>query len=142
MSIQITHVDDSAIGAIMEPLAAALRTLDEEDRRIFAEVTELGLGDSPAANIWRQLMAVDLSFFRSETSQRLRAEGAAQGKAEGKAQGKAEGKAEAILDVLAQRRIAVPAAAHDRITACTDHGQLTSWLTRAITIETITDLFD
>ena len=79
-------------------------------------------------------MAVDLSFFRSETSQRLRAEGAAQGKA--------EGKAEAILDVLAQRRIAVPTEARDRITACTDHVQLTTWLGRAITIETITDLFD
>jgi len=130
MSIQITHVDDSAIGAIMKPLAAALRTLDEEDRRIFAELTELGLADSPAANIWRQLMAVDLSFFRSETSQRLRAEG------------KAEGKGEAILDVLAQRHIAVPAEARNRITTCTDHIQLTAWLTRAITIETITDLFD
>lgn len=132
----ITHVNNPAIGDIMKPLAAALRTLDEEDRRIFAELTELGLGKNPAANIWRQLMAVDLSFFRSETSQRLRAEG----KAEGVTEGKAEGKAEAILEILAQRHITVPHETRDRITACADQDQLTTWLRRAISIESINDL--
>jgi hypothetical protein len=32
-------------------LAAALRTTDEETARVFAELTELGLGDTAAAQI-------------------------------------------------------------------------------------------
>ena len=71
----ITHGKDDNAAAILKALAAALKTIDEETARIFAEFTELGLGTAPAAKIWRHLMSVDLSFFRSETSQRLRAEG-------------------------------------------------------------------
>jgi hypothetical protein len=111
-------------------LASALKTLDEETASIF---TELGLGDAPAAHTWRNIMAVDLDFFRSETSQRLRAEG--------RAQGEAHGRATAILLLLRQRGIVVPDTARDRITDCRDLDTLDTWFTRAITATTVDEIF-
>lgn len=46
-----------------------------------------------------------------------------------------------MLKVLAAQGIAVPADARARITACTDLDQLDVWLTRAVTITTIDELF-
>src|SRR5438105_3982261 len=67
----ITHSKDANAGAILKALAAALKTVDEDDAMIFAELTERGLGKTPAAETWRKIMAADLSFFRSETAQKL-----------------------------------------------------------------------
>ncbi|MGW3723749.1 hypothetical protein [Streptomyces sp. NPDC000851] len=125
----ITHAKDPNTPAILKALAVALKTIDEETARIFAELTELGLGNALAAETWRQLMAVDLSFFRSETSQRLRAEG------------RAEGRAEDILLILEARGIDVPEATRERIITCTDLDTLRTWLTRAVTVGTAEDLF-
>ncbi|MFF4243987.1 hypothetical protein ACFYY2_05895 [Streptomyces sp. NPDC001822] len=125
----ITHGKDPNAPAILEALATALKTLDEETAVIFGELTELGLGTSPAAQIWRDLMAVDLSFFRSESSQRLRAEG------------RAEGKAEAVVQVLEQRGITVSGEISARIRECTDPGALDRYLTLALSASSATDLF-
>ena len=66
-------------------------------------------------------MAVDLSFFRSETSQRLRAEG------------RAEGRAQDILLLLDKRGIPVPDEARRRIGECRDPEILETWFLRAVT---------
>jgi hypothetical protein len=121
----ITHAKDPDAPAILKALAVALKTIDEDTARIFAELTELGLGKALAAETWRQLMAVDLSFFRSETSQRLRA----------------ESRAEDILLILDARGIDVPDAARERIATCTDLDTLRTWVTRAATADTAEDLF-
>lgn len=125
----ITHGKDRNATAILKALAAALKTVDEETARIFAEFTELGLGTAPAAKIWRQLMSVDLSFFRSETSQRLRAEG------------RTEGHAEDILLVLGERGLEVPDDARARIMECTELETLRAWLKRSVTADKVEDLF-
>ncbi|WP_461063586.1 hypothetical protein [Streptomyces pseudoechinosporeus] len=129
----ITHGKDANAAAILKALAAALKTVDEESARIFAEFTELGLGTAPAAKIWRQLMSVDLSFFRSETSQRLRAEG--------RVEGHVEGHVEDILLVLSERGVEVPDDVRARITDCTDLETLRTWLKRSVTAATAEDLF-
>ncbi|MES5824410.1 hypothetical protein [Streptomyces sp. RG80] len=121
----ITHGRDPDAPAILKALAVALKTIDEETARIFAELTELGLGKALAAETWRQLMAVDLSFFRSETSQRLRA----------------ESRAEDILLILDARGIGVSEATRERITNCMDLETLRTWVTRAATAATAEDLF-
>ncbi|MFJ4656521.1 hypothetical protein ACIP5Y_35090 [Nocardia sp. NPDC088792] len=125
----ITHANDSDIGAILKTLATALQSIDEDDALIFAELTELGLGKGPAAKTWRQLMTVDLSFFRSETSQRLRAEG------------KAQGLAGAILKSLNARGIDVRPETQERIIGCTDPEVLDTWLDRSFTVDSADDLF-
>ncbi|MEV4967533.1 MULTISPECIES: hypothetical protein [Streptomyces] len=105
------------------------RIVGEETAIIFSELTELGLGNTPAAQIWRNLMAIDLSFFRSESSQRLRAEG------------KAEGKAEAVVQVLEQRGITVADGVRARINGCADADTLARWLARALSVERAEELF-
>ncbi|MEU5311018.1 hypothetical protein [Streptomyces sp. NPDC021562] len=110
-------------------LAAAPKGLqadDEDTASIYIELTEQGLGKTPAADLWRHLMAVDLSIFQSQTAQALRAEGLA----------------EALLVVLGGRGVDVGDEARDRITSCDDHDTLTTWLTRAATATTTAELFE
>ncbi|MEV6430688.1 hypothetical protein [Nocardia sp. NPDC051463] len=90
-------------------------------------------------------MPIDLSFFRSETSQRIRAEGYAIGFAEGRviglAEGRIQGRARSILHILDRRAIAVPDDVRFRITTCLDGDRIDRWFDRCITATTITDLF-
>ena len=48
----VTHGKEPNAPAILKALAVALKTVDEETARIFAELTELGLGTAPAAETW------------------------------------------------------------------------------------------
>jgi hypothetical protein len=70
-----------------------------------------------------------------------RAEGLDQGRAEGLDQGRAEGEAKMLLRVLAARGFAVPDEIRERVTGCTDTGQLEAWADRAITASSITEIF-
>ena len=87
-----------------------------------------GLGDRPAQRLWRQLVAVDLSFYKSPIAEEIRGEG--------REEGREEGLAMAILLVLARRGVEVPEDVRERVNACTDMGLLTTWLTRALTATT------
>ncbi len=127
----ITHGRSPDAAAILKALATALKTIDEETAQIFAE---LGLGTAPAAKLWRDLMSVDLKFFRSETSQRIREEG--------RVEGRAESRAEDILRILDRRGIALAADAQDRVRHCTNLDDLDLWFDRAITITNGPDLFE
>ena len=53
----------------------------------------------------------------------------------------AEGFALAVLLTLRRRGVSVPAAAEEKISRCTDMEQLDEWLARALTAETVDDLF-
>ncbi len=122
----ITHGREANAAAILKALASAMKTVDEKTAGIFIELTELGLGKAPAAQIWRDLMAADLSFFRSETSQRLRA----------------EGKAEFVLLILNERGIEVSGDVRERILACREPETLATWCIRSLTAESAADLFE
>lgn len=126
----ITHSKDPDVGAILKALAAALKTLDAEAASVYIEYTEQSLGTTPAADMWRDLMAVDLSFFRSETAQKLRREGMA------------EGKAEAIVRLLAMRGLGVPDEVRGRVFDCADPETLDLWFARAFSAATADQLFD
>ncbi|MBB5917267.1 hypothetical protein BJY24_006179 [Nocardia transvalensis] len=130
----VTHAKDPRIGEILTALATALRDVDDdEDRAILAELTELGLGSTRAATIWRQLMTVDMAFFRSETSQRLRAQG--------REEGRTEGIANSILRILDHRGIPLSPEARDRIATCSDTALLETWLDRAVAAPTADAVF-
>lgn len=79
-------------------------------------------------------MTMDLSFFQSPLAQELRDEG--------RAEGKAEGEAKALLLVLAGRGIDVSDETRERITNCTDHATLSTWLTRAATATSAAEIFE
>ncbi|MEV6279427.1 hypothetical protein [Nocardia sp. NPDC051832] len=127
----ITHATEPDVDEILRTFAAALRDTGEiAEHNIFAELTELALGrDSKATQLWRKLMSIDLSFFRSETSNLLREQGAVQELGN------------TIFLILDERGIAVPDDARTRIRACTDLERLRSWVRRAATITHAADLF-
>ncbi|MEY9927732.1 Rod binding domain-containing protein [Catenulispora sp. GP43] len=86
--------------------------------------------DTPADTIWRQMMAMDTSFYRSSFSRQLRAEG------------RAEGFAESVLRVLAKRGIALTEEQRARVEGCTDLDQLDAWLDRAAIATAASEVFD
>ncbi|KUN57139.1 hypothetical protein AQJ43_04110 [Streptomyces avermitilis] len=126
------HGRDRGIDAILKALAAALKgleVLDPETATIFVELTSQGLDKTWAAKIWRDLVAVDTSFFTSSLSQEIRAEG------------EAKGRAADILRILDRRGIPVADTDRERITSCDDLDALTLWFDRAITAASIAEVF-
>lgn len=122
----ITHAWHNKIDGVLQALVVALRTVDEETARIFAELTELGLGNAPSARRWSKLMSVEASFFRSRTSNMLRAEGAAR----------------SVLVVLESRGLDVTDEVRAQIEDCSDPELLMDWLKRAMTVERVEQIFD
>ncbi|MEV4578054.1 hypothetical protein AB0K16_32885 [Nonomuraea jabiensis] len=64
------------------------------------------------------------------------------GQAEGKAEGKAEEAVRMLLLVLGARGFDIPDDMRTRISTCADLAQLESWTTRAVTAQSLEDLFD
>ncbi|MFB7595502.1 hypothetical protein [Streptomyces sp. NPDC056160] len=129
----ITHAAGPYIGAILEALSTALRDVPEDVADPIIEFTAQGLGNRPAKHLWRNLVAVDLSFYKSYISEEIRDEG--------REQGRAQGRAEDILLVLEQRGIDVSEEAHSRVTGCDDPDILRTWLLRAVTAATVDEVF-
>ncbi|MFE4493475.1 hypothetical protein ACFRKD_13595 [Streptomyces niveus] len=125
----ITHADDPDIGAILKSLSAALREAPESLAGPLVELTAQGLGKRPAAEQWRNLVAVDLSFYTSPLSEEIRDEG------------RAAGRAEDILLALQQRDVPVSDEARERITTCTDLDVLREWFLRSLTASSAEDVF-
>ncbi|PWK70215.1 hypothetical protein BCL76_105168 [Streptomyces sp. CG 926] len=126
----ITHAGDPDIGAILKALSSALRGVPENVADPMIEFTAQGLGNRPANELWRTLVAVDLSFYKSYISEEIRDEGRAQGRAED------------LLIVLEQRGLDVPDDVRERIAGCDDPDTLRRWLTRAVTAPAAEDIFD
>lgn len=105
-------------------LAEALRTVDPKTAISFHDIVLAGL-PMPARQRWEAHVTTSIGHtYRSELFRRLFADGEAQ----------------AILTVLDERGVAVPAEARDRILACTDPSQLTTWLRRAVRATSIEDV--
>jgi hypothetical protein len=64
-----------------------------------------------------------------------------QGRAEGRVEGQVEGRAEAVIEILDARRVKMSDDDRTRITACQDIEQLTTWIRRAATADSVDDLF-
>ncbi|WP_342778420.1 hypothetical protein [Streptomyces botrytidirepellens] len=128
--------------AILKALATTLNHIDPDQATIYAELVEAGLGDTPARELWRDLMSALLNFFRSEHAQRAFAEIRAEGQAEGQAQGQAAKGAKDVLRVLSLRGLEVTAETRERIESCKDLDILDTWLDRAVTASRVEELFD
>ncbi|MGP2436552.1 hypothetical protein [Streptomyces sp. JW3] len=126
----ITHAADTAVNAILKTLSTALRDVPEDILEPIVEFTAQGLGNRPAKQLWRNLVAVDLSFYKSYISEEIRDEGRAQ-------QGAAD-----VLLVLEQRGLDVSDDVRGRVTGCADPEILRRWLTRAVTAPTAETIFE
>ncbi|WP_282694357.1 hypothetical protein [Streptomyces sp. CC208A] len=128
----MTHGRDQDASAILEALAQALSTAESDSVAYYSELLEIGLGDTPARNIWRHLMRHVGSFFPGRGTL----------VEETFLEGQAKGKAEAVLRFLRARGIDVPEAVAERVTAVTDPDELDRLLDRAVTATSAEELFD
>ncbi|MFJ3585907.1 hypothetical protein ACIPPS_27280 [Streptomyces sp. NPDC090127] len=126
----MTHGRHPEAPAILEALAQALGTADRGSLAYYSELLEIGLGDTPAADIWRNLMAVGTYFPGRGTLIETTY-----------LKGKAEGEAKSVLRVLTARGVDVPEATAQRILECTETETLDRWLDRAVTAERVEELF-
>jgi hypothetical protein len=145
---------------VLAVLTGALDLRDEQTRRIVLQAiavvdagrreiyTRLIRATAPAA-VRRALEELMATAFRDEFIDGLldqgraegRAEGEVQGRAEGEARGRAEGEAAMLLRVLAARGFTVPDDIRQRIQSCTDLPQLEAWGDRAVTANSLDEVF-
>ncbi|MBP0461250.1 hypothetical protein [Streptomyces montanisoli] len=137
----ITHAANPDIGTVLRALSTALKDVPEDEADPIIEFTAQGMGKRPAKDLWRKLVAVDLSFYKSYLSEEIRDEGRVQGRAQGRDEGRAEGRAEDILFVLEQRGLDFSDDVRTRVTDCIDPETLRQWLARALTAATAEDIF-
>ncbi|MFF0116000.1 RpnC/YadD family protein [Streptomyces prasinus] len=138
----ITHAADTVVNEILKALSTALRDAPEDIADPIVEFTAQGLGNRPAKHLWRNLVAVDLSFYKSYISEEIRDEGRAQGLEQGLEQGHVQRAAEDVLLVLGQRGLEVSEEVRGRITECGDAELLRAWLVRAVVVSEAEEIFE
>ena len=87
------------------------------------------------------LEALMTTMFKDEFIDRIKAEGRAEGKAEGRSEGEARGKASMVLRILAARGFDVPGSVRERVLSCADPGQLEDWGDKAVTADSLGQVF-
>ncbi|MEU5419495.1 hypothetical protein ACFY1P_28450 [Streptomyces sp. NPDC001407] len=146
----MTHGSSRDATAILDALALALATAAPETSAYYAELLEIGLGNSRAGETWRKLMPIRTYFpgrgtmieqALLEGEEKGRAEGRAEGCAEGLAQGRASERALMVLRVLRNRDIAVPPEIRERVSGCKDLDTLERWLDRAFIVSEADEIF-
>ncbi|MFC8367242.1 hypothetical protein ACFUIT_04485 [Streptomyces sp. NPDC057239] len=70
----ITHAAEPVVDAILKALSTALRDEPKDIASPLIEFTAQGLGKNPAKHLWRNLVAVDLSFYKSYLAEEVREE--------------------------------------------------------------------
>lgn len=129
----MTHGRGPQAPAILESLAAALRTIDADSAAVFVQFVDSCLADPQAKQMWRDLMTAIQYFWRHPLAEQVREEG--------REQGKAEASAEMILHILEWRSIPVPDSVRERVQSCTDLDQLEAWAQRAVHATNAAELF-
>ncbi|MFF4400777.1 hypothetical protein [Streptomyces sp. NPDC001480] len=133
----MTHGRGPHAGAILESLAAALRTIDADSAAAFVQFVDSCLADTQAQQMWRDLMTAMQYFWRHPLAEQVRQEG----REEGIELGVEQERAAMVLRILQWRGIDVPESARARVTSCTDLDRLEVWAQRAVHASAVADLF-
>ncbi|MCO8308532.1 MULTISPECIES: hypothetical protein [Streptomyces] len=131
----MTHRHDPTTPAALKALAYAMGTASPESARYHSELLEIGLGETPARDIWRNQMTVGTYFPGRGTL-------IEQTFLEGQAHGEAAGLAEGVLRILEHRGISVRPETRRRISECAYRDTLRHWLDRAFTVSQADELLD
>ncbi|WP_308294420.1 hypothetical protein [Streptomyces sp. XM4193] len=138
----LTHGRDGDATAILDVLARALGRADQATLEYFADLLEVGLGDTRAGRTWRTLMTMAIYFpGRRTLREESYLEGKAEGVTEGVVAGRAEGVAVAVLRVLERRGVSVSEGVRSRVTGCADPELLDLWLDRAFAVAAAEEIF-
>ncbi|MGH8878512.1 MAG: hypothetical protein ACRD0P_14405 [Stackebrandtia sp.] len=126
----LTHREQPCGTVILETLARALGDIDTVEAVSLAEFTEVGLANSPAANLWRNLMTTMNLPYKSVLHERFNEEG------------RAQQAAASVLNVLRVRGLEVQPELEARVKAIDNVAELEALHSRAITVGSTDDLFD
>ncbi len=134
----LSHAGHPDNAAVFHALFKALDTLHEDRARHYYDFVFSRLPEA-ARSIWEARMTAGLRDYeyQSDFARMYYAEG----RDEGRNEGRVEGETGLVIAVLEKRGIPISDDARARITACTDHDQLTDWVLRAVTAETADELF-
>ncbi|WP_369234523.1 hypothetical protein AB5J56_22255 [Streptomyces sp. R21] len=130
----VTHGRSPDATVILDALARALQATDGKSAKYYYDFLEVGLGDTPAGDKWRDILSF-ITYFPGRGTVRETAY------LEGKAEGEAKGEAKGILRVLEVRGLPISDSARERIITCTDLDRLADWLERSGTVTHTEDLF-
>jgi hypothetical protein len=121
----LTHRLDDGIERALKSLAVALDTIDPHHGARLADLTEVGLGDGCAREIWRNIMRTMTYEWGSELARKSAADHVAG----------------LVLRILNDRGIHLDSDLRARIERCQDLEMLDAWVVRASTVDQAEDLF-
>lgn len=87
----MTHGRGRQAPAILESLAAALKTIDRDSAAVFVQFVDSCLVDPQAKQMWRDLMTAIQYFWRHPLAEQVREEGHEEGREEGREEGACAG---------------------------------------------------
>ncbi|MFE2334418.1 RpnC/YadD family protein [Streptomyces coelicoflavus] len=145
----LAYASDPGLTAILDALASGVADdagksgSGDVDRVDWAEIVEIGLGEGPGRDYWRNLMATYTPNFPGSNSivEESWLEGRAKGQTEGKTEGRVEGRAEDILRILEVRGVEIPDLVRERVASCADLDVLGTWLDRSLSVVRAEELF-
>ncbi len=127
----LVHGHTPAGQRIARLLPAALAGLENERAKTYFDLAASSLNEA-ARRALEALMLQDYEYRTDFVRKWV---------AEGRQEGRQEGEASAVLKVLEVRGLKVDAQARERIMACMELEQLSRWLCRAVTVQSVPELF-
>lgn len=124
----MAHGGDPGRGAVLDVLVGALAFVETQHAVLYAELVLAAL-PSTARRHLEALMSTHTYEYLSEYALKF------------VAKGEAKGEAKAVLAVLEAQGVMVSEDARTRIGECRDLDQLDAWVRRAVTVDSIEDLF-
>ena len=145
----MAHGKEQVGQAIAQTVLAAVVGLDAERVRLYVDLALSSLNDV-ARDALEALMRSGNYEYQSEFARQYVAQGREEGHQEGLQEGRQEGlqeglqrgEVEALLEVLDARGLTVDEAARERIKACSELSQLKLWVRKAVTVQSVRELFD
>ncbi len=116
---------------VLDVFASALGAVPTEQALLYLRLVLSALPAAARRHL-EDLVRSKIVDYQSEFTESLHNEGAARGRV--------EAKVDDVLRILRVRRVGVPDAARERISACTDPDRLDTWIDQAVTAESIDDL--
>ncbi|MFL5344244.1 MAG: hypothetical protein ACJ8AT_05595 [Hyalangium sp.] len=128
----MAHGQEEVGQAIARTVMGAVAGLEAERVRLYVDLALSSLSEA-ARNALEALMQRGTYEYQSNFARKY--------VAQGREEGRQEGEQEALLEVLDARGLEVDAASRQRILACKDLAQLKIWLRKAVTTDSVQELF-
>ncbi|OIK24255.1 hypothetical protein [Streptomyces malaysiense] len=126
----LAHAKEPGLLAIPDEVGPAVGP-----HKDWAEIIEVGLGEGPARDYWRKLMATHTPVFPGNDTVMEEAW------CKVHADGEAKGEAKVVLRVLGAGGIEVFESVRERVMACAELEMLETWLDRSLTVTSAEELF-